>query len=241
MRNYLKKLLNLLSLKKPVILGSFLDTPLYCDIDLYDDVSKININDENFKIHLLKIKQNMDSLQLKLSEIKYQYKDNKKKFNKFQISKINNNLEFVKLDFISFFFEYPMEITILYDFSGEKEKAEYNALLDDMKEHNDNVFKMIRRADSIARSIYNKNNLFNDILNNINFLYPYWVHCTLNRLKDIKLKGFITKKEFDEYADTLKFEVKKIYPNLKTITINNLLQNLNKDLINYINSVLNKK
>ena len=212
----------ILKLDDNITLNSSFSTSLYAaDIDLYQPASKDNIKDLR---NLLK--------NLKPSKIRCQFVESKMidendkviKRKTLKNTKVPDNVVFLKLDFISTFMAFPIEVTIIYDFKPEKLtsiQVVTDELLKDMPKHKNNYYKLLKRAMSIFKIHgINKKNI-EKIVNNATLGKIYQIYNQKMVLNDFQ------SKDKEPFTNTIHEDLRRLNIDPK-ISSSQLLKKLNK-------------
>lgn len=209
--NTFNKLLKLLfklfavNINNLILNGSFRSSYWSSDIDLYEPLNK-------FDITIIRNKINEISKNYKITEIKVQ---TDKRANKYwDAEKIkfpeNETIIFVKIDTIIYFMLFPLECSIIYDYQPERQynfEIVIEELLTDAIKPENNLYKSIKRLDTICNEILGYDNVFWDILNNTKLGVLYL--CS-NRLKFLpSLRKQIPEKTYKKYYYQIHDDLRK--------------------------------
>lgn len=179
---------NVLNLK---LNGSFKTSYFASDIDLYERVTKRSLRKLQTFIRYMP-KHHKNKPFFNIIEVKVvNQKDEKIKYH--DVDDIENivlptNISFVKIDLIIYFLEFPMEVTIIYDFDSQKKlskKEIIERLLEDIQDPDINMFKAVKRFNSIGK-LFGKPDLLKDFTENTQLGVLYLCKTRLEILKQIK-------------------------------------------------------
>lgn len=189
----LKKLFKLLAVKinNIELAGTYETSYFASDIDLHEYVEFSDIK---------KIMKNISKLN-NVIEVKIEDKNGKHKFqsdfNNIPLPSIDDNVSLIKVDFIIDFFVFPIECSMMYDFSQkESNKTIAISMLDDIPQYN--WYKGIKRMDKIIKMLFNFS-AFDDILNDTELGVLYLSYNRLQVLKKFK----ISKEERSKMISTI--------------------------------------
>lgn len=211
--------------------GSYESSLWASDIDLYQRVSHKDaktIEDVIKKV----AKSDLD-----IEEIKVVKSDDQKKyFKNFGKIKIDNNIEYLKIDIVLLDqLIYPMDLSIIYDITGAFDitvEELSNKLLDDVS--GDNMYKSLKRLNVILEETkYPK--FFSPITEDPIYGVRYQATHRLDMLK--RIRKDLTKKEYQKYRDVVKTDLSKIGYSGK-LDVSSIRRDLNKLITKELRKIL---
>lgn len=187
----------------------------YADYDLYSDVS--GISKSKLVNNLLRINQNIkESNKMKLIEVKFEYNDDKVKFDNLKQltkSKLNklikmDTINFIKYDFVVYFNYKLTELSIIYNLNKNVNSEDIiDSLKSDIRQliKEGNYFKTAKRLYSLFRfdNQRNKQEILLKLLNSDNGA-DYVKKSNLETIKNILESDNIDNKTYKQIKINLK-------------------------------------
>lgn len=191
-----------INIRKLQLNGSFQSSYFASDIDLYEPVKNV----ESVLSKIYDIEKHYD-----LREIKISYKNgNSEKYNCLEKLVLKKNISFIKIDIIIYYFIFPMDCSIIYDFNSNKkynDKEVVDDIVDDINnKYSNNLYKIVKRLNTLSKIIYHKNT-FDEILDNTKLGVINLSYTRLQILKE--LNGQLSDDELNRLHGIIQEDLRK--------------------------------